>query len=96
MLANGGLPALRWGDTSYRVDVSGNRLDPELIQAARIEDMQEAERMGVWRKVPRAVFLEAICNTPLGTMCVARDTGDDLHPSMRGRLAARLRKIDRV
>ena len=35
-------------------DVSGNILDLALVREARAEEVREAERMGVWTKVPRS------------------------------------------
>ena len=69
-------------------DVSGKKLDPSLTQEARREEVREAERMGVWRKVPREECVKATGHGTIGTRWVDTDNGDDLHPQVRSRLVA--------
>ena len=73
---------------SFGDDVSVKRLDPDLIQAARREEHQGAEIMGVCTKVPRSECLQVTGKKPIGTRWVGCNEGDDLHPNMRARLVA--------
>ena len=54
----------------YWDDVSGDVLDPVLTQQARMEEVREAERIGVWRKVPRSECVRGTCRGPIGTRFV--------------------------
>lgn len=84
-----GIDSVDWkGDMKYWDDVSGKILDGKLVEEARMEDIKEAEAMGVWRNVPRT---EAYANTgkaPIGTRWVDADTGDGGKPQVRSRLVA--------
>ncbi len=69
--------------------MSGERLDPQLVRAAREEEMEEFRKCGVYEKVP---IEEAIKNTgkqPIGVRWVDVNKGDDIHPEVRSRLVAK-------
>lgn len=82
--------------TQYWDDMSGKVLEPGLIQAARREEIHEAERMGVWKKVPGAECIEVTGRPPIGTRWVDCTKGDDLHPNVRARLVAQEIRRDSI
>ena len=65
----------------YRDDVSGQVLDPTLTQQARIEEIKEAERMGVWVKVGRDECLRVTGRGPIGTRLVDTNKGGSHKPT---------------
>ena len=47
--------------------MSGKVLDGKLVAEARKEEIQEAERMKVWKKVPRSEAYAVTGKHPIGT-----------------------------
>lgn len=54
----------------HRDDISGKVLDSKLVEEARAEEVKEADRMGVWEKVPRAMCIVDTGRPPVGTRWV--------------------------
>ena len=69
-------------------DVSGNMLNEKLVAEARREEIQEADRMRVWKKVPRSEACSVTGKAPIGTRWVDTDTGYQGSPKVRCRLVA--------
>ena len=64
-------------DTQYRDDLSGKPLIPELVNKARLEEMGEIAKHGVYEKVPVSECWKATGNPPIGTRWVDVNKGDD-------------------
>ena len=72
----------------YWDDVSGKTLNKDLVVAARQEEIREAERMKVWKNVPRTEAYSKSGRAPIGTRWVDTDKGDKGSPKVRCRLVA--------
>ena len=70
-------------------DVSGDELKPEMVRAARTEEMAYFKKIGVYQKMPRKVCLQENCREPIGVRWVDINKGDRLHPNYRSRLVAK-------
>ena len=75
-------------------DVSGDELKPEMVKAARAEEMLYFKKMGVYKKVPKKVCLQETGREPIGVRWVDINKGDNLHPNYRSRLVAKEYKTD--
>lgn len=69
-------------------DVSGACLDPELVRAARGEELKEFGRVGVWKIRPITECVRVTGKRPIGTRWVDINKGDKEHPDYRSRLVA--------
>ena len=68
----------------YYDDVSGKPLDTQMVQAARREECQVIQTMGVWEPIPRPKNEKVI-----STRWVDVNKGDEQRPKYRSRLVAR-------
>ena len=72
----------------YYDDVSGKPLDTQMVQAARREECQVIQAMGVWEPIPRPKNEKVI-----GTRWIDVNKGDEQRPKYRSRLVARELKV---
>ena len=72
----------------YYDDVSGKPLDTQMVQAARREECQVIQTMGVWEPIPRPKNEKVI-----STRWVDVNKGDEQRPKYRSRLVARELKV---
>ena len=68
----------------YYDDVSGKPLDTQMVQAARREECQVIQTMGVWEPIPRPKNEKVI-----SARWVDVNEGDEQRPKYRSRLVAR-------
>ena len=68
--------------------VSGQKLDPEMVKAARATEMTHVRRYGVYEKVPLRVCMERTGKKPIRVKWVDINKGDDTRPDYRARLVA--------
>ena len=76
----------------YWDDISGKELIPELVQAARQEELKVVDEMGVWEVRPLAECLEVIGMKPTKVRWVDGNKGDSESPNVR----SRSRRISRL
>ena len=70
-------------------DLSGKKLDPNLVAAARAEEMEQYRKHRVYRTVPIALCWERTGKRPIGVRWVDVNKGDEVHPDVRCRLVAK-------
>ena len=70
-------------------DVSGRRLDPSLVIAARAEELKELREHGVYVKFPIHECWQTTSKGPLGVRWVDINKGDEARPNYRSRLVAK-------
>jgi len=73
----------------YWDDISGKRLEGELVTKARIEELAEFVKHKVYTKVPLARCYELTGRKPIGVRWVDVNKGDEVHPEYRSRLVAK-------
>ena len=73
----------------YYDDVSGKPLDTQMVQAARCEECQVIQTMGVWEPIPRPKNEKVI----ISARWVDVNKGDAQRPKYRSRLVAREMKV---
>ena len=66
---------------------SGVVLDPQLVLAARAEELEWARKLGVWITVPRTAVPRG--KKVVGTKWVDLNKGDEVAPNYRSRLVAK-------
>ena len=69
-------------------DMSGKRLDSNLVKEARKEEIIEVKKHKVYEKVPIQQCLEETGQAPVGTRWVDVNKGDDSNVEYRSRLVA--------
>ena len=69
-------------------DVSGNELDPKLTLQARMEEMEEFKKHGVYHKVREEVCWAVTGKRSIGTRWIDINKGDESKPEYRSRLVA--------
>jgi hypothetical protein len=74
-------------------DITGVELDPSLVMAARIEEMREVKKHGVYIKVPINTCMETTGKKPIAVRWVDINKGDEVNPDYRSRLVAKEIKI---
>ena len=72
----------------YWDDLSGKPLIPELVEKARLEELGEIAKHGVYEKVPIDDCWKSTGCPPIGTRWVDVNKGDDQNPDYRSRLGA--------
>ena len=82
-------------ETKVWDDISGEELDMSLARAARMEEMDEFEKHGVYVKVPMEQCMQRTGKKPIGVRWVDVNKGDKVHPEYRSRLVAKEIKIDK-
>ena len=70
-------------------DVSGEQLDPGLVQQARAEEIMYYEKMGVYKKVPKQECYNRTGKAPIQVRWIDVNKGDRAHPNYRSRLVAK-------
>ena len=66
-----------------------SKVDPELVEAARLEELRYFITKHVWKKVPRGEALAAQGKPPITVKWIDTNKGDDDNPNYRSRLVAR-------
>ena len=88
---------LAWGDVQnvqgetqgcYWDDLTGEPLDPVLVQAGRKLEMEYCESYPVWIPVPIEECWEMTGKGPIGSKWVDINKGDKVNPDIRCRLVA--------
>ena len=69
-------------------NLSGKLLDTSRVQKARLEEMGELAKHGVYQKVPVSECWNRTGKGPIGTRWVDVNKGDDANPDYRSRLVA--------
>ena len=75
-------------------DARGFPLKQELVEKARMEEMREFAKHGVYTKVPEADCWNATGKGPIGVIWVDINKGDEDRPEYRSRLVAKELKQD--
>ena len=75
-------------ETVYFDNLSGEKLDADLVRKARAEEMKEFQKYGVYKKVPMSECLAKTNKEPIGVRWVDVNKGDDKKPEYRSRLVA--------
>ena len=75
-------------EQEYFDNLSGERLDKELVKKARAEEMKEFAKYGVYKKVPISECFAKTSKGPIGVRWVDVNKGDDKNPNYRSRLVA--------
>ena len=78
----------------YWDDISGKELLPELVQAARQEELKVVDEMGVWEVRPLSECLEVTGKKPTKVRWVDVNKGDTDSPNVRSRIVAKDFKVD--
>ena len=73
-------------------DITGQLLRDDLVNAARITELEYFNSKGVWRKKTRQEAYLRTGRAPVSVRWVHVNEGDDMNPQYRSRLAARQRK----
>ncbi len=73
----------------YRDGLTGQLLDPKLVQAARRKELEYFVAKQVWVKVPRSEALRFQGKPPITVKWIDVNKGDDQTPNYRSRLVAR-------
>ena len=76
------------GEEKYWDDLSGKSLIPEMVQKARLEELGEIAKHGVYERVPLDECWKNTGQPPIGTRWVDVNKGDDENPDYRSRLVA--------
>jgi len=77
-------------------DMSGKKLDPILVRAARAEEISQGIRKyEVYRKVPISEAIRVTGKKPIGTRWVDVNKGDEVNPEYRSRLVAKEIKVSK-
>ena len=80
----------------YKDDLTGQVLRDDLVQAARLKELEYFTAKGVWIKVPLGRARQATGRPPITVRWVDVNKGDDANPNYRSRLVARqLKAMDK-
>ena len=79
----------------YWDDISGKELKPDLVRAAREEELKVVDEMGVWELRPISECLEVTGKKPVKVRWVDVNKGDDDSPNVRCRIVAKDFNIDK-
>ena len=69
--------------------ITGQVLKPDLVRAARRQEMEYFFAKRVYKKVPRRMAMERQGKPPITVMWLDTNKGDDASPNYRSRLVAR-------
>ena len=78
-----------WIERDVIDDVTGEHLPLELVSKAKIEELAEIYRRGVWKEVPAQECWERNNSGPISVRWVVTKKGDKANPNIRTRLVAR-------
>ena len=70
-------------------DVNGGELDPKLVMAARLEEMEYVRKRGVYILSTWRTALQISGKAPIAVIWIDSNKGDDETPNMRPRLVAK-------
>ena len=70
-------------------DASGARLDPKMVQKARMEEVEYVRKMKLYDKVPIAERRARTGKSPITVRWIDTNTSDESQPNYRSRLVAR-------
>eukprot|EP00969_Alexandrium_andersonii_P321503 14205440-Alexandrium_andersonii.AAC.1 len=73
------------GGQTYRDDITGAVLDPELVASARSEEIRFRESWHVWDVRPISERIARASERPIGGRCVDQNKGDAMAPYVRSR-----------
>ncbi len=76
-------------DEVFKDAITGQPLRPELVRAARRQELEYFVAKGVWRKCPRSEAFSRQGKAPISVKWVDVNKGDDDDPQYRSRLVAR-------
>ena len=76
------------GEPAFKDAITGQSLRPEMVKAARREEMEYFAAKRVWKKVPRRLALELQGKPPIRVKWLDTNKGDDESPNYRSRLVA--------
>ena len=79
----------------YWDDISGKELKPELVRAAREEELKVVDEMGVWELRPVAECIEVTGKKPVKVRWADVNKGDDDTPNVRCRIVATDFNVDK-
>ena len=74
----------------YWDDISGKELKPELVHAAREEELNVVDEMGVWEVRPVSECIEVTGKKPVKVRWVDFNKGDDESPNVRCSIVPRI------
>ena len=73
----------------YWDGISGKELNPELVHAAREEELKVVDEIGVWEVRPVSECIEVTGKKPVKVRWVDVNEGDDESPNVRCRIVAK-------
>ncbi len=76
----------------YYDDLSGKKLDAELVKIARKEELEEVKKHGVYEQVPIDECWKVTGKRPIGVRWVDVNKGDQIQPEVGSRLVAKVIK----
>ena len=93
--AVGAVDEPQWYQEEFWDDISGKKLNSELVYKARAEEIEEFRKHGVYIKVPISECMNVTGKKPIGVRWVDINKGDDENPEYRSRLVAKEIKRDK-
>ena len=82
-------------EEEYFDNLSGEKLDGEMVKKARAKEMREFAKYGVYKKVPMSECYAKTKKDPIGVRWVDVNKGDEQNPNYRSRLVAQEVKKDK-
>ena len=76
-------------------DITGKEMDWDMVVAARMEEMEEVRKHGVYEKVLIQECINRTGKKPLKVRWVDVNKGDDVTPEYRSRLVAKEIRVDK-
>ena len=73
----------------FKDTTTGQVLNPKLVMAARLKELEYFESKGVWIRRPRSECIRKTGKRPISVKWVDTNKGDDDNPNYRSRLVAR-------
>ena len=77
------------GEPTYRDDLTGQLLPPDLVRAARAKELEYFNAKQVWQKRPVGEARRVTGKPPISVRWVDVNKGDNQCPNIRSRLVAR-------
>ena len=71
---------------AYVDEISAEALNAALVRAARQEELEYADRYGIWDEVPTQECRDQTKAAPISTRWVDTNKGDEARPNYRSRL----------
>ena len=92
--AAGDMNGVNWAEEQIFDDISGKQLNNSEVLRARMEEMEEIRKHGVYKKVPIEKCREKTGKEPISVRWVDVNKGDDVNTEIRSRLVAKEIKRD--